>query len=133
MEVLAVSREVDPRGVKEKGMAFAAPPGARTASLERMWRDHPVLYAARHVALAVKQVSMGFLGIGALIGALLSALPPHVPLPEVPLRWINLPVIPWPAIDLPDRTSRCPISMSWRCWKNSEEWSTGSCPSWLLS
>lgn len=98
VEVLAVPSGTDPGTVKDEGIAFTAPPGTRAARLEQMRREHPVLYAARHVALATLQVAVGFLGIGALLGALL----PRIDLPEIPLPDISLPAIPWPAIDLPD-------------------------------
>jgi len=98
VEVLAVPNGTNPGKIKEEGIAFAAPAGSRAARLEQMRRGHPVLYAARHVALAVLQVGFGVLGIGALLGALL----PRVDLPDIPIPRIDLPAIPWPAIDLPE-------------------------------
>ena len=97
-EVLAVPNGTNPGKVKEEGIAFTAPAGSRAARLEQMRREHPVLYAARHVALAVLQVGFGVLGIGALLGALL----PRVDLPDIPIPRIDLPAIPWPAFDLPE-------------------------------
>lgn len=78
-------------------MGSRLPPGTRAARLEQMRREHPLLYAARHVALAVLQVAIGFIGFGALLGALL----PRIPWPRVPLPEITLPAIPWPNVTLP--------------------------------
>lgn len=64
--------------------------------MEQLRRNHPALYAARHVVVAILQVLIGVLGIGALLRGLL----PRIGLPEIP--WPDLPDIPWPDIDVPD-------------------------------
>jgi hypothetical protein len=51
------------------------PPGTRAARLAELERRRPVLYAARHVVKAVGSVMLPLLGIGALIGLVLPALP----------------------------------------------------------
>jgi hypothetical protein len=64
------------------------PPGTRAAKLAELERRRPVLYAARHVVRAVGGVLLPLLGIGALIGLVLPALPnvdpPQVNLPDLP-------------------------------------------------
>lgn len=50
---------------------LAPPPGTRAARLARFQREHPALYASRHVALAILKVALPLLGIGALIAGLL--------------------------------------------------------------
>jgi hypothetical protein len=64
------------------------PPGTRAAQLAELERRRPVLYAARHVVRAVGGVLLPLLGIGALIGLVLPALPdldpPQVNLPDLP-------------------------------------------------
>jgi hypothetical protein len=64
------------------------PPGTRAARLAELERRRPVLYAARHVVKAVGSVMLPLLGIGALIGLVLPALPdidpPQVNLPDLP-------------------------------------------------
>jgi hypothetical protein len=110
-EILAVPAGGDPGEEKKRaaseGIAFVPPPGSRAARLDEMRRKHPELYAARHVVLATLQVLVGFLGIGALLSALLGGLIPrlHLPvpdLPDLPLPDIDLPAIPWPSISWPD-------------------------------
>jgi hypothetical protein len=64
------------------------PPGTHAAKLAELERRRPVLYAARHVVRAVGGVLLPLLGIGALIGLVLPALPdidpPQVNLPDLP-------------------------------------------------
>ncbi|HET9222492.1 MAG TPA: hypothetical protein VFO07_08315 [Roseiflexaceae bacterium] len=47
--------------------------------MERFQRKYPALYATRHVALAILQVVLPLLGLGALIAALL---------PQIDLSWV---------------------------------------------
>jgi hypothetical protein len=72
------------------------PPGTRAARLAELERRRPVLYAARHVVKAVGSVMLPLLGIGALIGLVLPALP-DIELPRVNLPDMSLPDLP----DLP--------------------------------
>jgi hypothetical protein len=69
-------------------MLLDPPPGTRAAKLAELERTRPVLYAARHVVRAVGGVLLPLLGIGALIGLVLPALPdidpPQVDLPDLP-------------------------------------------------
>jgi hypothetical protein len=103
-QILAVPSGVDPKKVDEEGVAFAPPPGSHAARLERLRRDHPTLYAARHVAVAILQVLVGVLGIGALLRGLLPRIDwPEIPWPDLPpIPRPVLPAIPWPDIPLPD-------------------------------
>jgi hypothetical protein len=95
-EILAVPAGTDPRLAEEIGMAFAPPPGSHAARMEALKRRHPVLYAARHVALAIAQTIGGFVGVAALLWVIVSGLMPNI---SVPLP--DLPPIPWPAIEVP--------------------------------
>lgn len=95
-QILAVPSGVDPKKADEEGIAFAAPEGSRAARLETLKRERPELYAARHVVIAILQVLIGVLGIGALLRGLL----PRIGLPDIPWPDLDLPAIPWP--DLPD-------------------------------
>ncbi len=132
-EILAVPSGTDPDQVNEKvkaeGIAFSAPVGSRAARMQQFRRDHPELYAARHVVMAVLQVLVGVLGIGALLRALLPRLSlpdlpwPEIDLPAIPLPAIDLPAIPWPGIpwpqiDLPDLSHLAWIKDLW----NSVNW-----------
>lgn len=103
-QILAVPIGVDPKQVDEEGMAFAAPAGSRAARLESLKRERPELYAARHVVVALLQVLVGGLGIGALLRGLLPRLSlPDIPWPDLPdVPWPDLPNLPIPDIDLPD-------------------------------
>ncbi|MGH2615110.1 MAG: hypothetical protein ACRDJC_07720, partial [Thermomicrobiales bacterium] len=103
-QILAVPSGTDPKNADEEGMAFAPPPGSRAARLDRLKREHPELYAARHVVIAIGQVLIGVLGIGALLRALLPRIDvPAFPLPDLPaIPWPDLPDIPWPEIPVPD-------------------------------
>ena len=70
--------------------------------LVRLRKEHPRVYAARHVILALAQVLAAVLGLRLLLPRLdLSFLPridlPRVDLPALPR--LDLPRIPWP--DLP--------------------------------
>lgn len=85
------------------GIVFTPPPGSHAARLAQFQREHPALYAARHVAIAVLQVAIPLLGIGALILGLLPAIDWSW-LPDIGafLRSLRTQIISWlPQIDLP--------------------------------
>ncbi|MEU6040431.1 hypothetical protein ABZ801_33995 [Actinomadura sp. NPDC047616] len=91
---------------------FTPPEGTRAARRERLAREHPALYASRHVVVATGKVVFGILGISALISAVVRLLVSYLPRPDVDLPDIDppdlslpdipWPDIPWPDIDLPD-------------------------------
>jgi hypothetical protein len=88
---------------------FAPPPGSVAARLAAFRRDHPRLWASRHVVLAAGKVALGLLGVAAFLRLLvapvlewLRGLLPDIDLPAIPWPDIDLPDIPWPDIDLPD-------------------------------
>lgn len=88
---------------------FAPPPGSVAARLAVFRRDHPRLWAARHVVLAVLKVGLALLGVAAFLRLLvapvlqwLRSLLPDLDLPAIPWPDIDLPDIPWPDLDLPD-------------------------------
>lgn len=60
---------------------FLPPPGTHAARLAQFQRDHPVLYAMRHIAVAILQVTLPLLGLGLLLTALL---------PEIDLPWADI-------------------------------------------
>ncbi len=84
---------------------------------DRMAREHPVRFTLQRVAVAVGEVLLGVLGVGAVIGVFMRGLLPHVsiPVPEWvrdlrppewlryvdPLYWLGRLDIPWPDVDLP--------------------------------
>jgi hypothetical protein len=98
---------------------FEPPPGTRAARLAQFQREHPALYATRHVALATLQVLLPLLGLGALITALL---------PQIDWSWITgivafvrsllLQIRAWiPDIDLPFSIPR-----EWILWIVNSPW-----------
>lgn len=103
-QILAVPQGTDPKRADTEGIAFDPPPGSRAAKMHKLKREHPHVYAARHVVLAVLQVLIGAIWIGALLSGLLPRIDlPAIPLPDLPaIPWPDLPDIPWPAIPLPD-------------------------------
>ncbi|MFC9974593.1 hypothetical protein ACFVH6_27185 [Spirillospora sp. NPDC127200] len=81
-------------------LPFSPPEGTRAHKREKFAREHPKVYAARHVALAAGKVLWPLLGVGLAI-----KLPwPDMPWPDVhiPMPDVDLPSIPWPDVDLPD-------------------------------
>ncbi|MDQ3719236.1 MAG: hypothetical protein M3350_00340 [Actinomycetota bacterium] len=55
--------------VRDEGNVLLAPePGSPAAELEKLARDRPKVYAARHVAKAFAAAFIGVLGLGALFG-----------------------------------------------------------------
>ncbi len=103
-EILAVPLGTDPKRVDEEGLAFSPPAGSHAARMQTFKREHPALYAAWHVVIAILQVLVGVLGIGALLRGLLPRVNlPEIPLPDLPaIPWPDLPDIPWPDMPLPD-------------------------------
>jgi len=88
-----------------QSMPMAPEPGSRQAKQEKFARDHPELYAARHVAKGVGEVAIGIIGFGFLL-RYLPAIPIDIPTPSfsLPSPDISLPSIdlPTPDIPLPD-------------------------------
>ena len=82
----------------EGPIRLAPESGSAAARRERLERERPGLYAARHVAKGVAQVVAAVLGIGFLIRLLPDlAIPlPNVDLPEIPLPDIDLPALESP-------------------------------------
>jgi hypothetical protein len=70
-------------------------PGSTAARRERFEREHPGLYAARHVAKGVAQVAGALIGIGLLINFL-----PDISLPLPSIDLPDLPDLPLPSIDV---------------------------------
>ncbi|HET6391262.1 MAG TPA: hypothetical protein VFG13_00430 [Blastococcus sp.] len=88
---------------------FEPAPGTFAARLRRFQREHPHLWAARHVVLATCRVLAGLLGVvlflQLVLRQLLAWLSDHLPdldLPDIPWPDVDLPSIPWPDVDLPD-------------------------------
>jgi hypothetical protein len=100
-----------PKGVAElaglvtaERYPFCPPPGSFAAQLLIFQRNHPRVYAARHVVLAVGRVAAALLGLGLLLRLLLQPVLDWIKdrLPEIDLPSIPWPDIPWPDIPLPD-------------------------------
>ena len=107
---------------------------SKEARRDRLAREHPVRFTLQRVGVAVVEVVIGVLGIGALVGVFVRGLLPDIswawlPVLSVPqwiqdlepptwlkyidpVYWIGRLDIPWPGIDLPD-------------------WLTGSTKYWL--
>jgi hypothetical protein len=88
---------------------FDPPPRSFAARLLIFQRNHPRLYASRHVVLAIGKVAAALLGLGLLVRLLLQPVLdwirdrlPEIDLPSIPWPDIPWPDIPWPDIDLPD-------------------------------
>ena len=74
--------------------------GTRAARRAKFEREHPRLYAARHVVKGAAQVALAIIGLTFLL-RFLPAIPwPDIDLPSLPLPTIDLPDIPWPQIDI---------------------------------
>lgn len=88
---------------EKDGIPFTPPPGSHAAWLAQFQHEHPALYAARHIAIAVLHVALPLLGIGALILGLLPDLDWSW-LPDIGafLRSLRAQIMSWlPDIDLP--------------------------------
>ena len=88
---------------------FAPPPGSFAARLLIFQRNHPRLYACRHIVLAVAKVVTALLGLAVLVRLLLQPVLdwiterlPDIDLPSIPWPDIPWPDFPWPDIDLPE-------------------------------
>jgi hypothetical protein len=94
----------------------------RAERRERLAREHPVRFTLERVGVAVLEVALGVLGVGALVGVFLRGLLPDLTswLPDLslpawlrdleppewlkyidPVYWIGRLDIPWPNVDLP--------------------------------
>ena len=72
-------------------------PGTRAARRARFEREHPRLYASRHVVKGAGQVALAIIGLTFLL-RLLPAIPwPDIDLPVDPAAEHR----PWPSIDIP--------------------------------
>jgi hypothetical protein len=87
---------------------FAPPPGSFAARLLIFQRDHPRLYASRHIVLAVAKVT-ALLGLAVVVRLLLQPVLgwiterlPDIDLPSIPWPDVPWPDFPWPDIDLPE-------------------------------
>lgn len=98
-------------------------PTSREARRDRLAREHPVRFTLQRVGVAVVEVVLGVLGVGAIIGVFVRGLLPDINwawLPDVsvpqwiqnleppewlryidPFYWLGRLDIPWPSIDLP--------------------------------
>lgn len=96
---------------------------SREERRDRMAREHPVRFTLQRVGVAVVEVVLGVLGIGAVLGVFVRGLLPNINwgwLPDVsvpqwlqdleppawmryidPVYWIGRLDIPWPDVDLP--------------------------------
>ena len=96
-------------------------PSSREARRDRLAREHPVRFTLLRVGVAVVEVVLGVLGVGAIIGVFMRGLLPDIGwgwLPDVPpwiqdldapewlkyvdpFYWLGRLDIPWPSVDLP--------------------------------
>jgi hypothetical protein len=88
---------------------FDPPPGSFAARLLVFQRNHPRLYASRHVVRAIGSVAAGLLGLALFVRLLLQPVLdwiadrlPDIDLPSIPWPDIDLPSIPCTDIDLPE-------------------------------
>lgn len=99
------------------------PPESGESRRERLARDHPIRFLAERVGMAIVEVAVGVLGVGALVGVIFGGVLPRIDwswLPDVsipgwitdvsvsewlkffdPVYWISRLDVPWPDIDLP--------------------------------
>lgn len=89
-------------------MDFDAPVGSRAARTQAWGREHPGLFAARHVAMQLGGVLIALLGLGALFKHLIAPVirwiverMPDIDWPDIPWPQITWPTLPWPDIHLP--------------------------------
>ena len=94
---------------------------SREERRDRLAREHPVRFTLQRVGVAVVEVVLGVLGVGAIIGVFMRGLLPDITwgwLPDVPqwiqgldapdwlkyvdpFYWLGRLDIPWPNLDLP--------------------------------
>ena len=73
--------------VREEGNVLLAPePGSPAAELEKLARDQPKVYAARHIGKAVGGVLIGVLGLGALLGFLIPDIDLPFTVPDIDIE-----------------------------------------------
>jgi hypothetical protein len=94
---------------------FEPPPGTRAARMYRFQRDHPRLFAARHVLVETGAVLFAIFGVGALVSAFLRSVLPRI-------DWSWLPSISLPDIDPP----------SWLRYLDPLYWLRRLLPDWDL-
>lgn len=96
--VVAPAAKGDQSGDEDE-ILFTPPPGSLAARLDKLARERPHLYASRHVVIAIVQLLIGLLGIGALFAALLPALDlPSIPWPDISISlpgWVRT-ILGWP-------------------------------------
>lgn len=74
----------------------------RETRREKFAREHPELYAARHVAKGVGEVVLGIIGIGFLL-RYLPAIPIDIPTPNVSVPSPDISIdVPMPDIPFPE-------------------------------
>jgi hypothetical protein len=74
-------------------VALEPEPGTRAAKRARFEREHPSLYAARHVVKGAAQVALALIGLTLLVSLL----------PDIDLDVdVDLPEIPWPHVEVPE-------------------------------
>jgi hypothetical protein len=92
---------------------LAPAPGSGAARRERLERQRPGHYAARHVAKGVAQAVAAVIGVGFLIRLLPDiSLPvdlPTIPLPDVDLPAVSLEPPGWPAAILASKAIWLPV------------------------
>ncbi|NHC45584.1 hypothetical protein, partial [Motilibacter aurantiacus] len=81
---------------REERTPLDPPDGTRAARLARFKREHPRVYAARHVVAALAEVAAALLGLRLLLSHLL----PHLDLPRLRLPF-DLPTFDLPSLPLP--------------------------------
>ena len=101
-------------------MDEAAPEETRDERRDRLAREHPVRFAMQRVAVAVVEVVLGVLGVGAVVGLFFRGLLPELDwLPDLslpqwlkdieppewlryidPIHWLGRLDLPCPEVDL---------------------------------
>lgn len=91
--------------VRDEGNVLLAPePGSPAAELEKLARDQPKVYAARHVGKAVGGVLIGVLGLGALFGFLIPDI-------DLPFTDIDIEVPDWAEIAIKSLQYVIPVAI----------------------
>ncbi len=75
--------------IDDTEVPLAPPPGSSAERRDRLALDHPRLHVARRVGIALAEIVVGVLGVGALVGAFVRGLLPRV-------SWDWLPDVSWP-------------------------------------